>query len=1260
MIGTLLVVLFVGSAIFLARNFSEASLDAYAINAEVVKADGNVPITLSVQEPKNTTYFLYSENVAPIDNEELEKSINEDFDGTIKVTDTNIPNTKKVTISDTTGEIPLVVKFNVKSDGSASQGKLILSDEQDKELASIDVPFGSLYHSSETTLSSETAISEETKAEQNIKKQEKQLLKNDLLKSLTSSQSIANDTWNTAHGFNPESNIVEVDTWIKFYTAYNNPDVTKIVLLTDIFRSSTSTTQDIKVRTTSLEIDGQDHKLHLYNPSSSTGTAYTESLRTGYNSALGVGNYRVFHIHDMEIAQRIYVSEAEGAYDTASFVGGNYDVFENTNHVNNISQWSFRFGNIKTPAVPSGTGSGQIGIQRLLRAPRCEVSMYGEVTLNTSSENFYLGSLIIEDGTKYTGLNYNKNYSVVWFRNRDGDSSTTGYSREFTIGKNATVYLKNSTTGVNYPAAYQNIDIMTVGEDSTYSANMNGTAMTFHRQGMQVVVKDGASMNLLSRGSNAVITYVQHDTGLTVEPGGSIFVAGITNTGGDTDTSGETRLGLVDFNGHQYAADTATRPTADTTGGGTRELILNQPKEFDFNNKNATKTGVAARAIEIPNNTGSIFKIINSDVELWKNATSSNYSSDYSFEEVENFEVKGRAVANILSTDTVLQSTYLPNNFRRISGFNVPPQILWPDIVTDTDKGYRVRVKVADVPDHFDETTGEIITIPVYARAGQAKVIFTNSRGEVSGEIPTTGETTAGDGKNGYASGANENNKLNLATTIEAHVSRGSRVSDSVYAVHDVTPPEPKDVQSVGVNEQGTIETKANTVTNATKQLKGDGVEAGADVYLGTSNDFSLATKITTVGADGTWIYDLPNYLNVGETIYLFLKDSSTAKEDIEQEAAEKGTTFTLPPTLKAEGNNNPSPSAINYHDATFPPAKKYTVSDVLPVSAITKTVSAKTSDGNDVPLTGVTMGDYLTYTIKVKNNKLSPVNNTWRSVVIEDTLPFGLSLATSLVSNLQLGGVNLPTSDYTYDETTRKLVVQLGDLIQGEEKTLTVRAKVTIDAVGEILSNMATTKGYSPQQKLADGETTLPAGAPSADLEDYLVLSSSDTADLEAPVIGTLLLTAPDVIDFGTEEVKATKTSVGNPGYYKLVDESQPYSSSNRTPAKFIIQDARTTRNQWQLKVKLEQQMQMNDGGTIYQLIDAIKFKPPGAAPAIDLGTSDQVIATGLNTSKSQLYDLNAEWGSDEGFRVEVPAGDVKKIGDYSGIMTWTLEEAP
>ncbi|MFB6650067.1 pectate lyase-like adhesive domain-containing protein, partial [Bacillus toyonensis] len=278
---------------------------------------------------------------------------------------------------------------------------------------------------------------------------------------------------------------VSVSNWDEFKGAYTNDAVSKINLTGDIvYTSGAILTYKL---TRSLEIHGNGHTLDLKNQSIILGSPVNPQDN-------------VIHIHDATLSNTRDMAfvDVNGSWATSA-------------------KWKYRFGNIKTTPT----------VQRLATAARAEVTIYGNMDIDTRAENFYTGSIIMEPGTNYVGnVNY-FNYSIFWY-NVSAQAGDTGQSKEFTVGHDSKVRLSQSqTSGVTYPAVYSYYGDITIGENTVFNVAMPGNAVRFDQANSSFTAKKGSIINLTSKQkSGAVVNYNNSNNHFKVESGAYFYTIG--------------------------------------------------------------------------------------------------------------------------------------------------------------------------------------------------------------------------------------------------------------------------------------------------------------------------------------------------------------------------------------------------------------------------------------------------------------------------------------------------------------------------------------------------------------------------------------------------------------------------------------------------------------------------------------------------------------------------------------------------------------
>lgn len=658
-------------------------------------------------------------------------------------------------------------------------------------------------------------------------------------------------------------NEIEVGTWTDFVNAIRNETINKITLISDFDNPGSSDgSLSTYQRKSDLEIDGQRHRVDFKN----------SSIRLGDPTA----GSALFHMHDIVLNQNYVGASSEDIVGTRL----NYTY---------AAKWKYRFGNITT----------EPGVQRLARASHSEVTVYGDMKIDTRAENFYLGSLIMEDGTQYKGNVNNYNFSVFWY-NVAADATSTGASREFTVGKNCTVSLgQTQTTGRTYPAVFSHYLALTIGENSIFNVDMPGNAVRFDDKGSGMTIKSGAKVNLTSKQpAGSIVAFSEDNTYLNVEPDSFFYVIGTSNQPLINLSANGTGTGNVARTGNSFT--------------------LNKPAKYDLRNLDNTQ---AAVNVASKNAAANKFSILNSDIDLWKIGIPVLGPSTETYAQVKNLDVTGNGTKEVVATSETGLNSFMQTNYRRISGMNQDPEVEWTP-VTDADKTIKARVMIGRVPDNNGLVNGNIVEIPVYASKNQAEATIIDTHDQIREQLWTD--------ENGYASytDTDPNGKFQLADEEIVGVAfRGPWTSDinspsSKTKVIDATPPEPAKVDN------------ADAIQSTTKKITGTG-EPDSLVTL-TLNGQPTSVPEGIVGADGKWQIDLtPISIKTGDILQIFLQDQSgfiTELSDADR-----------PVTNDPIGNINPK-NDMTYRDAVFKAATKITVVGNLSLSEVPDKVSFGTN----------------------------------------------------------------------------------------------------------------------------------------------------------------------------------------------------------------------------------------------------------------------------------------------------------------------------
>ncbi|EOH94601.1 fimbrial isopeptide formation D2 domain-containing protein [Enterococcus haemoperoxidus ATCC BAA-382] len=1112
---------------------TKASEEKFSIKTESINESGEIPVTLTISEPKNEQLKLSFEGVYEVKADELLAGLSDNYDGTVSIEAVDETSVKLTTKN---YEESLKISFIVRPLNQAETGKLVLSNSAGEELATSKLSFSE----------------KKTKLDENILADNLSLLKTTRtgitrdeisgpIPATPEEKAAANEAANTRFGFDPSQNSVTVDTWADFKLAYQNNAVTKITMTNNISnRAVSGAAGNLGERSKSIEIDGGGFLLDLND----------QTLRLAGTPTDGIG---FVHVHNMSIKQNVTDAGYNGGTYSWAFIMGN-------NGTASARNWYFRVGDIRSFEEVNGEK-----IARLIRGTRSEITVYGKMTLYTTSENFYAGSVIIEDGTEWYGVNTTSPWSLVWYE-QNSSGTDTGAAQKYIVGKHSYIYLQNRGNNPTYPSVFSYYKELEVGENSIYNANMAGNSVRFDNPGV-MTVKANAVVNLLSRGTGEVLQYSSNDASVVVEPTGSLYVVG--NTTG----------GVVGLN-----------------GGNNRSLTLNSPKGYDIRNRNNSGRAIAMTAVAT-----QTFNINDSDIDLWTVGKDMSGPSQETYALVTNFTSTG---TNVITTSEPGLQTFRYANYRRITGMNSKPTMEWTP-VTDADKTYQAKVKIGMTPsDDFDEN-GNVVLVPVYASKGQASVTYTDTFNDAHTA------STLDDGLAPFT-----DTKFNIAgKQISAHAIRGPWLSepDEVTTVIDVTPPEPAVVTG-------------GKVTNAMKQLSGKEAEPKAKIYLDINGVRQSA--VGTVNDDGTWTYNLPHYLEKGDTIQIFLEDNAGRVTETLTPAA--------PSTNSDTGNINPAAN-MTYRDATFKAATKYTVEDVLP----DKPLMEKTVTSSGGATTQV--GDNLTYTLTAKNNKEESYTTLWANTVVTDTIPSGLDFDPA-TAEIKIDGVAAETpKDYSYDSNSRVLTVKLGNLASGESSVITFKAQVASSAVGTVISNIADIVGDSPREMpFVEGPID-----PDAKHETYNA-TSQEAKNPGGTVFGVLeLASAPTEIDFGSVKYQGKKTRI---------------NSAEHRGADLVIKDSRANKKGWSLTAKLTTPMtNQNPDVPEYTLDGALKYVYKNKEITLNGGAQDIMIQNANASTAETTYNISDTWSeSGDGFKFETSAQDVKALGTYQGEILWELGDTP
>lgn len=655
---------------------------------------------------------------------------------------------------------------------------------------------------------------------------------------------------------------------------------------------------------------------------------------------------------------------------------------------------------------------------------------------------------------------------------------------------------------------------------------------------------------------------------------------------------------------------------------------------YDFRNNNKTRVF----------DGNGVLRSIESDMSVWRTGGGTNLDGDPSraftmgiagfsgshFDTVEshfNVELIPGKVGTSFATTPEISDFFgakdnRMRNYARVSGNNAYPIADELRVPTNADKYIHGHISVPEGIEGIRDAWTEEVTVEVKVTKPDAtSYILTGKTIGVSES--SDGESVYGDPARGgifkienIIDGSTE--FLETGSTIEilrawrgigqpedgqVHVATPATddrwVQDVVKTV-DVTPP---DLPTPVVEE--------NRVTNVSKTLSGSNADPGSLGYIGVKNAASEATdepaflsETFTVESDGTWAVTVADYFVAGQKVSIFFKDN-----------AGKAVVINPPTTNDDIGNINPYQD-LAYHDATFTGVTEYTVEDAMPTIDIEKSVISSSEDGS------TSVGDQLTYTIVVKNSRNDEVVSTLNEVKVTDVIPNGLKLDNATITGT-INGTAIDASDYAYDESSKTLTFDVGTLLSEESATIEFTTVVEGEAYDKVITNTTVAEGKTiPGDILTDTASVVnPGGAVRGSVE---------------------IIKAPSSIDFGSIEYRARDIRVNEA---TIVGDDLEVSDTRGVGGETA----------WEVKAAVTQPMTLQ-GGT-HTLKNALHYQYEEK----DLMLLEDSGTTIYKKVSGGSQNISSGWSEDgDGLKLDIKALDASKLGNYQGIITWTLEVSP
>ncbi|WP_335338078.1 pectate lyase-like adhesive domain-containing protein [Lactiplantibacillus paraplantarum] len=644
------------------------------------------------------------------------------------------------------------------------------------------------------------------------------------------------------------TNVANVSTWDQLVSAWKNANVDEINITTDISNATAPSGALDSRLSGNIIVNGNGHSVNL-------GRA---GFHTRYNSATRDTLYTATFMNFAPLTGS-FGNDAGLIGSTTGGDGGNAAL-----------NWTFNVSNI---TVPSGTSNSDTS-RRFVSAEGNQVNVTGNCQVVTYRENILCGGLNVAAGQTFTGskLAAGANNSFIWFVY---DQQGTG-DRKVNVEEDATLNCirrpvdPNSTAYTTYPVVFDAYESINIGKNATFNASIPGNAYSnlyfsgsqYHRD---LYADTGSTVNLTSLArSQSPISFSNNATS-TIQSSSGANVYVIAATGAPLISGNYARLATVRFI---------------------------KPNNLDLRN---SSTGATAATSSINQDNVGTFEIQDSNISLWRLASSVTGGADYSYSSVAQLQQQGTTVS---ATNSNLQSNYLSSKMRRISAINQKPQLSFNNPydgttrLTDADQKLRTRVIVAMVPDtNGVQDDGKVHYIPQYASAGQLTVSY-----QVNGKT-----VTAPTDNDGYAT-ANLGAFLKAGTTVTASTDNASgTMVTATETVVDVTPPNPA------------TKVVPDPIRVSSGTVSGQNGEPGAQVTLALNGQIQTKVK-TVVNTNGTWSLSLTGVsLKNGDKLTIYMADSL--------------------------GNRNPNsssyPNGQQYHDATFQSAPVFTVAKDLIVNPI-------------------------------------------------------------------------------------------------------------------------------------------------------------------------------------------------------------------------------------------------------------------------------------------------------------------------------------
>ena len=764
--------------------------------------------------------------------------------------------------------------------------------------------------------------------------------------------------------------------------------------------------------------------------------------------------------------------------------------------------------------------------------------------------------------------------------------------------------LKGSAPVVRMDGKDNHININTGGKfilHNTGSDGPNDGLGSSGNQGLLFTGGNGAVFNLKDAGSSAEIR--------------ANYGPALVSTGSSKITAGEGTI--FKMRGRTKSKAGALFNTA------TSEITVDRPLFFDFRNDQYD----GAKGTIFNATAGSTFTSIQSDLSVWPHETNLNASPaknwslfDYKLSGANFTKIDSTNVPNEFNTGANSFGSTGASAYSRMTGGKVRAVVDELRAPTNADKSIFGHVTIPlDGENGRDAFTDEAFVVVKLTKAnGKSQELTGRTIGKNNNNL---GLSVYGEASRGGMFKIPVPNDVFLETGDKIEVVRawrGGADSNSNRVHHslpedlvapnrttfDITPPNPA------------VITNSRVVDNATKQISGKANEPGSEVEISV-NGVDLATT-TTVQPNGTFVFNLPHYLEKDDLVQVKLRDHAGLASTVGVDHP--------PSTNNAVGNGNPTTN-LTFHDQVFMAAPSIIVKDVLPDT--NKAVKSVVVDNSK---NATQIGSILTYTIDVENNKPAAIATNWKAVTIEDQLDKALDPD---LNSFALNGILIPATKVEFNEETRLLRVKVGDLGSNKKAKLTFNTRVNKTGINRTIFNKATIIGNSPRE--VEPFKVGPENPTAA--KQKIQTISNKIANPGGPVFGVLeLVSTPTTISFGED--------------LKIAPTKQRYPVTEMSGG-LTVQDSRAVKASWSITARMTSILESTEGK---KLPNAMHYTYNGIDQI--LGTDSIVVYQHTSTNEDPL-SISDSWNVQEGLNLQIPAGRVYP-GRYRGTIEWTLQDTP